>query len=141
MNLIVPSRSCSISSSYGRRVSLKHFNFLRTMDVIVSKIPFSGWLKAPRNPKLIVLIRDTRKLTSCFGNQSPLTSGFSSCSSLTQHSDLGFPRHSSSRKKLTPRSAWSTVFSSAMVNLPIPKSCQLVTPLRKHLPYLEEPDS
>jgi hypothetical protein len=60
-------------------------------------------------------------LTSFLGNQSPSTSGFSSTSSSAQARARDCPRDASSRKKLTPRSASSTLAASAMANLPIPR--------------------
>lgn len=68
--------------------------------------------------------RATGKRTLFLGSQSPWTSGLSSSRSSVQRSARDFPRESSSRKKLTPRSASVTVASSTIVNLPIPVTYQ-----------------
>lgn len=65
--------------------------------------------------------------TFVLGDQSPLTSGFSSCKSFTQDSALDFPRLDSSKKKLTPRSGSVTSASSAIVNFPIPNLLAVLT--------------
>lgn len=98
----------------------------------------SSWPKSPghqRSPgSALVFSGETHSRcshTCCLGNQSPSTSGFSSCRSSVQHCDRCLPKQSSSRKKFTPRSASSTTLSSTMVKRPIPVAWLVSFPIHQ----------